>query len=193
MSSVEFQLLRDRIERLYNELRIMEEQLHPVITRLRRALGEFLGVEPVTVPAPTPPPPEAEVTARRIMVAEEVREVAPPPTTRPLSMQEMMLLMLTTLAQGVRLAVYTDHKFVVSPEPISFEGTSHDLGDVYNALILVPTIDTQIELDKPVEVNTPVIKAQTAFNVEAVKVRKIFYKGVTPGLIGEMNIWAFKY
>jgi hypothetical protein len=25
------------------------------------------------------------------------------------------------------------------------------------------------------------------------KVRRIFYKGVTPNLQGSMNIWAFKY
>ena len=194
MSSVEFQLLRERVERLYNELRIMEEQLHPVITRLRTALGEFLGVEGVSAPPTPAPPDEVEVTTRRIMVAEEFREMPPPTAPRQPTVQDLINLLLTTmLTKGIRIAPYSVHRFVEAPEPITFEGSSHDLGESYNALILVPTIDTQIEIDKPVETTTPVIKAQTAFNLDNIVVRKIFYKGVTPGLTGNMNIWAFRY
>jgi hypothetical protein len=43
MSSTEFQLLRERLERLYNELRVMEEQLHPIISRLRTVVGGVSG------------------------------------------------------------------------------------------------------------------------------------------------------
>jgi hypothetical protein len=60
-------------------------------------------------------------------------------------------------------------------------------------VILVPTIDAQIEFDRNVDVSTPVVRANTSFNANNVKVRKIYYKGVTPGQEGRMNIWAFKY
>jgi hypothetical protein len=192
MSSPEFQLLRERLERLYNELRVMEEQLHPIISRLRTAVGEFLGVEAVAAPPPTPAPP-APAEALRILVAE-----APTPTAAPRPPElpperTLLFMLLTEITRGIRLRGFRTHKFTVAPSPITFEGSLYDLGEEYDTVLIVPTIDAQIEIDKPVEVSTPVIKANTSLNLDNVKVKVIYYKGVTPGLTGDLNVWAFKY
>jgi len=189
MSSTEFQLLRERLERLYNELRVMEEQLHPIISRLRMVLGEFLGVEAVAAPPPIPAPAEAP----RILVTEKL---APTPAPRPgvtLSERELLFMLLTEITKGIKFARYRDHKFVVASEPITYEGNAHDLGQEYDVVILSPSIDTQIEIDRPVESNTPVIFANTFLNIDNMVVRRIYYKGVSPVLKGKMSIWAFKY
>jgi hypothetical protein len=172
---------------------VIEQQLHPLVTRLRTILGEYLGVEmaPPAAPAPEAPPHEAPA---RIIVAEAPAAEVPrlTPTVDPVrALLEQLIRVFTT---GIRLARYREHKFVVAPELITYEGNVHDLGDEYDTVILVPTIDAQIEIDRAVDVaSTPVIKAFTSLNLDSVKVRRIYYKGVTPGLTGTMNIWAFKY
>jgi hypothetical protein len=167
----------------------MEEQLHPIISRLRMVLGEFLGVEAAAAQPPTPSPAEAP----RILVTEEF---APTPAPRPgvtLSERELLFMLLTEIARGIRLRGYRTHKFTVAPSPITFEGSQYDLGEEYDTVLIVPTIDAQIEIDKPVEVSTPIIKANTCLNLDSVKVKVIYYKGVTPGLTGDLSVWAFKY
>jgi hypothetical protein len=192
MSSTEFQLLRERLERLYNELRVMEEQLHPIISRLRTVLGEFLGVEAVAAPPPTPTPP-TPAEAPRILVAEAPAPAAAPRPPELPPERTLLFMLLTEITKGIKLARYRDHKFVVASEPITYEGNTHDLGQEYDVVILSPSIDTQIEIDRPVEPNTPVIFANTFLNIDNMVVRRIYYKGVSPVLKGKMSIWAFKY
>jgi len=191
--SADYQLIRERLERIYRELLVIEQQIHPVVTRVRVLLGELLGVEEIA-PTAAPPeePPVPRVEAARIIVAEErIEAPAPRPAVDPTrAILESILRVLTT---GVRFARYTEHKFTVAPEPITYEGNVHDLGIEYDTVLLVPTIDAQIEVDRNVEPTTPVIKAFTSLNLDGMRVRRIYYKGVTQGLTGQMNIWAFRY
>jgi len=173
MSDTEFQLLRRRLENLYNELMVIEQQLHPVVTRLRMLLGEVLGVEGAP-PAPAPP----IEGPRMAVITPAVTPTAPEPV-RPVTV--------------VQLRSYRVHKFTVAPAPITFEGADYDLGEIYNTVILQPTVDTQIEVDKPVEPTTPVVYAGTFMNLDSVEVRRIYYKGVSPVLTGRLSVWAFKY
>jgi hypothetical protein len=185
--STEYQVIRQRLERLYSELVEAEKLLHPAITKLRTILGEFLGVEvPAAAPPPAPPPERPSLA---------IPELARPPPTvaRKKTAEELLEEILAVLREGVKPARYTVHKFIVAPQPITYEGNAHDLGEDYDAVILVPTIDAQIEVDRNVDVSTPVVKAWTSLNLDNMKVRRIFYKGVTPNLQGSMNIWAFKY
>jgi len=189
LGATDYQLARERLERIYRELLVIERQIHPIVTRVRVLLGELLGVEEA---APPEAPEAPRVEAARIIVAEErVEAPAPRPGVDPT--RALLESILRTLNTGVRPARYTDHRFVVAPEPITYEGNVHDLGMEYDTVLLVPTIDAQIEVDRNVEPTTPVIRAFTSLNLDGVRVRRIYYKGVTPGLTGQMNIWAFRY
>jgi hypothetical protein len=189
MTSTEFQLLRERLERLYNELRVMEEQLHPIISRLRMVVGEFLGVEAAAAQPPTPAPAEAP----RIFVTEALAPTAAPRPPELPPERTLLFMLLTEITKGIKLARYRDHKFVVASEPITYEGNVHDLGQEYDVVILSPSIDTQIEIDRPVEPYTPVIFANAYLTIDNMVIRRIYYKGISPVLKGKMSIWAFKY
>jgi hypothetical protein len=192
MSQADYQLLRQRLERLYSELLVIEQQLHPLVTRLRTVLGEYLGVEmaPPAAPAPEAPPHEAPA---RIIVAEAPAAEVPRPTPTVDPVRALLEQLIRVFTTGIRLARYRDHRFIVAPEPITYEGNVHDLGQEYDVVILSPSIDTQIEIDKPVEPNTPVIFANAYLTIDNMVVRRIYYKGISPALIGKMSIWAFKY
>jgi hypothetical protein len=188
MSSTEFQLFRDRLNNLYLQLQEIELQLLPIVNRLRSVIGGFLEVGGVgPEPAATPPP-----ITPRIILAEE-RPTAPPiPATATL--QDLLVRLIDLLEnRGIRLARYRDHKFVVAKEPVTYEGNYHDLGDVYNKVLLSPTVDAQVEVDRKVETDTPVIKAYTILTLDNMDVRTVYYKGVVPDINGKMFIWAFKY
>ncbi|MEM0232577.1 MAG: hypothetical protein QXL22_01000 [Candidatus Nezhaarchaeales archaeon] len=193
MSETEYQVFRARLEKLYRDLLEIESQLHPLITRLRIAIGEFLGIsaEAPTAPPPAPTPP---AETRRMKVAE-IEVAAPPP--RPPTIESVLASISRLLSEvsekGFKLRQYTDHKFIIAPEEITYEGAMHDLGLDYNAAILVPSIDARIEINKPVGDNTPVILARTALNLDNMVIREIYYKGLTPGLVGTMSIWAFRW
>jgi hypothetical protein len=192
MSQTDYQLLRKRLERLYSELLVIEQQLHPLVTRLRTILGEYLGVEMAPPAAPAPEAPPREAPARVIVTEVPATEVPrPAPAVDPT--RALLEQLIRVFAAGIKLARYTDHRFVVAPEPITYEGNVHDLGQNYDVVILSPSIDTQIEIDKPVEPNTPVVFANTFLTIDNMIVRRIHYKGVSPVLRGKMSIWAFKY
>jgi hypothetical protein len=189
MSQADYQLLRQRLNNLYLQLQEIELQLLPIVARLRSAIGGFLGVEGLgQAPAPIAPP-EAP---GRVILAEE-RPAAPPPTATA-TLQDLLVRLIDLLEnRGIRLARYRDHKFVVAKEPVTYEGNYHDLGDVYNKVLLSPTIDAQVEVDRKVEPDTPVIKAYTILPLDNMDVRTVYYKGVVPDITGKMFIWAFKY
>ncbi|MEM4154977.1 MAG: hypothetical protein QXW52_09200 [Candidatus Caldarchaeum sp.] len=178
----EYQLLRDSLERVYRELVTIESQLHPLVTRLRQALGAFLSIEEIE---PVAEAPKVEETAKiRIDVPTTmaVAPVQPAAAARPEPRIQ--------LVEPIR---YRIHKFAIAPNPITFAGSNFDLGETYDTVIIVPTIDTQIEIDKPVESTTPVIFALTSFNLDNVAVRTIYYKGVSTTLTGRLVVFAFKY
>jgi len=60
-------------------------------------------------------------------------------------------------------------------------------------VLLIPTIDAQISVNAPVEPSTPVVYANSVLNLDKVKVRTVYYKGVTPGVVGRLNIYVFGY
>ena len=165
--SSEYQLLRERLERLYDELGKALDELHPALARVHRVLGEFLGIPPEV---PSPPP-------ERVLV---------PPTVAPAARIEDILADILR-----NLKSFDDHIFTIAKNPIRYQGTQHDLGDYYDAAILVPSIDAQIEIDRPVQPETPVIFAQTSFNIKH-RVRTIHYKGTSQTLQGTLSIWAFR-
>jgi len=181
-AEIEYQTL---LKRLYDELVEAEKMLHPAITKLRKTLESLMSFPAPPTVTPAPPPERPTLS---------IPELARPPVVvKKKTIEELVEELVSMLETGVKPARYTIHKFIVAPQPITYEGNAHDLGDDYDSVILVPTIDAQIEVDRNVDVSTPVIKAYTAFNLDNTKVRRIFYKGITPGLIGQMNIWAFKY
>ncbi|MCS7117627.1 MAG: hypothetical protein NZ957_02425, partial [Thaumarchaeota archaeon] len=150
MSETELQLLRNRLERLYYELMEIEQQLHPIVTRIRIALGEFLGIPE--------PQPVAEAMAERPrqesrMIIVPVEAPAPAITDRGATLR----------VPTVRLLSYREHWFTVAPNRITFTGADFDLGQDYDTVLLSPSIDAQIEINKPVEPTTPVIFANTIF------------------------------
>lgn len=185
----QYQLLANRLRRLYDELVEAERQLHPALTRLRRALGEFLGIEPT----PIKPKPE-EIKEQPTMFIPEawVKPIPTPPPKPRVTIEDLLLQILAELRKGVVLRPYTEHKFVIAKEPITYEGNAHDLGGVYDLVIVMPTIDCKIEINKNVEEATPVIGSYTEVIFRDIPITKIYYKSVTPGLVGTMNIWAFR-
>ncbi|MEM1944134.1 MAG: hypothetical protein QXE50_05955 [Nitrososphaerota archaeon] len=181
MTEQSYQLLRERLERIYRELTIIESQLHPLVTRLRKTLGELLAIEE----APTP-----VAEAPRV---EERPRIDIPPAIAPLPTPPAPAAPAAPRIQLVEPIRYRVHKFTVAANPITFEGSNFDLGDTYDTVIVIPTVDTQIEIDKPVEPTTPAIFANTSFNLDNVAVRTIYYKGVSTVLTGRLIVWAFKY
>ena len=195
-SNAELQVLRSRLERLYEELSILEQQLHPVITRIRTILGEFLEITPHAAQmVPVPEVPQAEVP--RVIIPEapagvvEVREVVPRVTL--VDVYQLLNRVYEELLAGVKIRSYTNTQFLEVPTPITYEGTSYDLRGEWDSVVLVPSIDAQISVNKPVEPTTPIIYANTALNLDHTKVRVIYYKGTTPGLTGKLLVFAFRY
>lgn len=190
----EYQVARALLERLYEELTIIESQLHPAISRLRSLLGELLGYPPPTPTAPPPTPTPEE--APKIIIPETIPKEAVTTTVKKATLDDILNVLLKILEQiseGVKTRRYTTHYFKISPNPITYEGSFLDLGDVFDSAIIVPTIDAQIEIDKPVETTTPIIYGNTALNLDNTKIRTIYYKGVSKTLRGTLLVWAFKY
>ncbi|MEM2233823.1 MAG: hypothetical protein QXP81_09840 [Nitrososphaerota archaeon] len=192
--SADYQLLRERIERLYNELLVIEQQLHPLVTRLRAVLGEFLGAT-AAPPTPTPPAVPKEEGPRIIIPAEEVPGV-PAPVRRAATLNDVYTVLndiLSEFRKGILFRRYTRFFPTTAPNPITFEGSDYDLGADYDAAIIVPSIDAQIRINEPVQPDTPVIFANTALNLDNMIIRKIYYKGIVPNLTGTLYVFAFKF
>lgn len=192
-SDAELQALRSRLEKLYEELSIIEQQLHPVVTRLRMLLGDILGIAP---PPPAPPAEAPAAEAPRLIVPEAAAPQPTAPAPQRIGLEDIHRLLsriCEELSRGVVVRSYTKTWFFVAPAPITYEGASCDLYGEWDAVLLVPTIDAQISVNAPVEPSTPVVHANSVLNLDKVKVRTVYYKGVTPGLVGKLRVYAFKY
>ncbi|MEM2941433.1 MAG: hypothetical protein QW304_07795 [Thermoproteota archaeon] len=165
-SDVQYQIL----ERLQRLISLLESFIRPAEAR----------------PAAAPPTEAPIAPVRRLITAAGPPA---PPTPPPTTALEKLLNQL--ISEGVKTRPYDDHVFTVTEKPITFDGDKLDLGDVYDAVVLMPSVDCQIELDREIQTNTPTVFAFTAFNVEH-KVRTIHFKGTSTTVIGTLSIWAFR-
>jgi hypothetical protein len=183
-NELEYQKIYPLLERLYDELAEAEKLLHPVLTRLREILGEFLGKMP---PAPAPAR-AAVVEARKIEItAERTPRVEAPKVAVEVAPRIAEIPRVTMVKQ----VPFTEHLFTRVEQKIDDKERVFDLGGVYEAIIVVPEIDAYIEFDKPITDRTPPVAGGTALNAE-IYVREVHYKSAIPGMTGELSVWAFR-
>jgi len=84
---------------------------------------------------------------------------------------------------------WDQHLFTTAPQPVTIKGDKYDLGRVVDFVMVLPTIDAQIEFDQPVEPVTPVITGGTIFQWN-LRVRTIYYKAVSETLQGQLYVFA---
>jgi hypothetical protein len=119
---------------------------------------------------------------------EEVRRIEIPPTIP----EEIKEAIPTPPVVIVKTKPYDEHFFTVVPKPLNYTGDYFDLAKEYDLVIVSPSIDAQIEFDKPIESSTPVVAGGTALSAE-LKVKRIYFKAVSTTVEGTISIWAFRY
>jgi hypothetical protein len=144
------------------------ETLRAHYTELISLIDAWLGVAPA--------PPEEK---RRLEIPKEI----------PKAIEKVVPVPPATI---VKTKPYDEHFFTVVPKPLNYTGDYFDLGKEYDLVIVIPSIDAQIEFDKPIESSTPVVAGGTALNAE-LKVRRIYFKAVSTTVEGTISIWAFRY
>ena len=85
---------------------------------------------------------------------------------------------------------FTDHRFFVANQPITSTGDHVDIGRNADVVMVMPTIDAQIEFDRNVESSTPIVLGGTVFT-HPQRTRIIYYKAVAQNVTGSLNVWAY--
>lgn len=82
---------------------------------------------------------------------------------------------------------------VTAPNEINSTGSYYDAGNIYDAWILNPSVDTKISFTAPPSQNTPFISANSRMQFQ-VRAQKVWYLAQNAGTTGVMQIWllAFK-
>ncbi len=114
---------------------------------------------------------------------------AVPEVTPELTAQEILAVIGS---YGIREASYGIVVPVTAPNPINQTGNVYDAGDVYDAWILNPSIDTKIDFDKMPSQNTPFISANTRMQFQ-IRKQKVWYLAQNPGTVGTMQLWLLRY
>lgn len=165
--------------------------LESIRTRLADALAQLqqvLGEEEARLRGPTGTPVVPPVKRRLLS-----------PQTQPLEAASMLPTGKTVAdyfelfaTVGMPQRSYNVLDAVIAPEPINDQGNKHDAGQVYDAWILIPTVDSRISFRGPTSQNTPAISAKWATNFQ-VRARTVWYSSAIPGEKGVMNIWLGRY
>ncbi len=104
----------------------------------------------------------------------------------PASLNDLFQL----IAIGVKERSFDGHRFAVATESLNNTGNSTDIGRVVDFVMVVPSIDAQIELDNAIESSTPVVSGGTVFR-QPIRCRVINHKAVSTTLEGTISYWAY--
>jgi len=167
----------------YEELERLR-RLYPLLEALYNVLAEFLGKKPIEEKVEKPPKEKEE----RKLIIPKVKPTPPPPPPTPTIAPAITV---PTIPTEVKIKPYTEHLFTIAEQPIDEKEREFDLGDWWDAIIVLPDIDTYIEFDRKISDRTPIVPGGTTVNAE-LRVRKIHYKSAVPGLEGTLSIWAFR-
>jgi len=176
-------LAEEIIDRLIADLRALRGILYP-----RAARPPTPAAAPAAA-APAPAPAGRAVPRQRLLiptgetgtaagVSEVVAEAARAVEERPV-----------LVARYVKELPWNGHLFDTAPGAITNKGDKYDFGREVDYVMVVPTIDTQIEFDRPVNPTTPVVSGGTAFDWN-LRVREVYYKGVSATLEGQLYVFA---
>ena len=109
--------------------------------------------------------------------------------------QSVAQILATLGTYGLREASYSTVVPVTAPKPIDNNGEYYDAGEVFDAWILNPSVDTKFDFDKPPSQNTPFISANSRAQFQLRK-QRVYYlpqNTLPPGTTGTLQIWLFKY
>jgi hypothetical protein len=117
--------------------------------------------------------------------------VAPPVVSGAFDNPTDALNYLIGLANiGTKDRPYDGHLFAVAAEALTNKGNSTDIGRPADFVMVLPSIDAQLEFDKSVEASTPVVSGGTLYR-HPQRVRKIFHKASSATLAGTVSFWAY--
>jgi hypothetical protein len=181
--------IRAAISRFRSELELVENALHRI--------------GPPPTPPPTAPPTAPSVAAA---IQKAVSEAAPPrpgllipkstapPTAAPPPPSSATIedLLNYIIANGLKSRSYDIMKPAIAPQQISSVGAEFDAGEIYDAWIIIPSVDTRISFSGPPNENTPFLGAGQAMNFN-LRARKVYYLAALPTLTGTLSVWLAKY
>jgi len=170
-------LAEEIIDRLIADLQALRGILYPKAAR------------PAVAPAVAPPTTKQVVPRPRLFtptgqtgtaagVSQVLEEAAKAAEERPV-----------VVARYFKELPWNGHIFDTAPTPITNKGDKYDFGRVVDYVMVVPTIDAQIEFDKSVNPTTPVISGGTTFPWN-LRVKTVYYKGVSTTLTGQLYVFA---
>jgi hypothetical protein len=81
---------------------------------------------------------------------------------------------------------------VTVPQPINQVGNVYDAGQIFDAWILNPSIDTKFSFTKMPSQNTPFITANSRMQVQ-VRAEKIWYLAQNAGQEGVLQLWLLRW
>ncbi len=85
---------------------------------------------------------------------------------------------------------FDGHKFFVSYKKITSTGNKIDLDREADFVMVMPSIDAQIDFDNEVSDQTPVVPGGTVFS-HPHKTSKIYFKGTSKTSEGTLSVWAY--
>jgi len=94
------------------------------------------------------------------------------------------------LTVGIKDRPYDGHLFAVASEPLNAQGNTTDIGRPADFIMVLPSIDAQLEFDKSVDSATPVVSGGTLYK-HPQRVRKINHKATSTTLVGTVSYWSY--
>lgn len=85
---------------------------------------------------------------------------------------------------------FDGHHFFVATQKITSLGDRVDLGRDVDFVMVMPSIDAQIDFDTAINNQTPVVLGGTAYS-HPEKTRTIYFKGTSTTLTGTLSIWEY--
>ncbi len=123
-------------------------------------------------------PPTEEIVSERTFVS-------PQSISTFQQLQELLPPVISVIEKP-----FDDHKFFVATQKITSTGDKVDLGREVDFVMVMPSIDAQIDFDKPITSETPVVLGGTAYS-HPQKTRIIYFKGTSSTLQGTLSVWAY--
>ncbi len=129
---------------------------------------------------------------RSIMPSEEIVSertyISPPSITEIQQLQQLQQVVPPLISVIER--PFDGHRFFVAPQKITSTGDKIDLGREVDFVMVMPSIDAQIDFDTQITDQTPVVLGGTVYS-HPQRTRVIYFKGTSSTLQGTLSVWAY--
>jgi len=163
----------------------LEQLLDEFIAGLNRLRQRLIAKAP-SAPA-LPSAPRFRILPEQASISSQI--IALPPLISP---EQFNRFIGEYLSAGVIERPFSGHNFFVAAEELNNTGARTDLGRVVDFVMVMPTIDAQIDFDNDIKASTPVVSGGTIFRWN-LRVRTIYHKAVSTTLTGQLYVWVAWY